>query len=183
MSLTKESKIRVLENFYATDYVLFGKPIKEMSTCCPILAEDYLSIKGALMSVVIEMFNLVEHNPAVINEHVDSKKLNSMAYDSAWIAKDNSKSIIESAQAKQDIKNEIRESIEADKKANIETVISEKIQEKSYKLALDNLLVARMISESENYQKLNTWSGKIIEDAYKILRDSLVESAITLNAS
>ena len=40
MALPKESKIRLLENFYATDYVFFGKRITEMSTCCPVLVED-----------------------------------------------------------------------------------------------------------------------------------------------
>jgi len=183
MTLTKESKIRVLENFYATDYILFNESVKNVAGCCPVLIEDYLSIKGALMSVVVEMFNLTSHKPYVITEHVDSKKLIVMAKESASAAKANSKNILESVKAKQDIKTEIRESIEADKKSNVEEVINNKIQEKSFKLGLDNLLIARMISESDDYQKLNTWSGKIIEDAYKILRDSLVESAMTINAS
>jgi len=29
MKLSKESKIRVLEDFYAIDYVFFGKPAKK----------------------------------------------------------------------------------------------------------------------------------------------------------
>ena len=59
--LSKESKIRVLENFYAIDYIFFGKPLKKVTSCCPLIKEDYLSIKGALMSVFIEMAKMVEH--------------------------------------------------------------------------------------------------------------------------
>ena len=32
--LQKESKIRVLENFYSLDYVFFGKPVQKMKGCC-----------------------------------------------------------------------------------------------------------------------------------------------------
>lgn len=183
MSLTKESKIRLLENFYATDYVLFGRRLKEVDESCLACAEEYMSIKGALTSVMIEMFNLVSHKPEVIEEHVNSKVLHVMARKSAQVARDNSRSIIESAKARKDIKSEIRETIELGEGSSIEEVTKKKIQEKAYKLALDNLLIARMVSESADYQKLNTWSGKIIEDAYKILRDSLVESAIDINVS
>ena len=56
MKLKKESKIRVLENFYSLDYVLFGKPVSKVDICCPVFVEEYLSIKGALMSLVIEMY-------------------------------------------------------------------------------------------------------------------------------
>ena len=49
--LSKESKIKILENFYGLDYVFFGKPVKEIQTCCAALVEDYVSVKGALMSV------------------------------------------------------------------------------------------------------------------------------------
>ena len=135
------------------------------------------------MSVMLEMFNLVTHTPDVIEEHITSNKLYDMAVESARVARDNSKAIVESDQARIDIKSEIKESIELDKNAKVEDLVKLKIQEKAYKLALDNLLVARMISESTDYQQLNTWSGKIVEDAYKILRDSLVESAISINDS
>ncbi len=43
--LTKESKIRTLENFYALDYAFFGKPLKKVETCCEALAEDYITAK------------------------------------------------------------------------------------------------------------------------------------------
>ena len=67
MKLKKESKIRVLENFYSLDYVLFGKPVSKVDTCCPVFVEEYLSVKGALLSTVVEMYNLINYSPKFKN--------------------------------------------------------------------------------------------------------------------
>ena len=72
--LSKESKIRVLENFYALDYVFFGKSVAQVESCCPLVKEEYLAIKGALLSVFVEMLKLVGHTPEAIEEHVRSEE-------------------------------------------------------------------------------------------------------------
>ena len=178
--LSKESKIRVLENFYALDYVLFGKPLSEALNCCPIIKEEYLSVKGALLSVVIEMLKLVNHSPVAITEKIDSEAIIVLAKESAKIARENSQKIVKSAKSRMNIKSSLREELEKDNTIDVSIVVEEKIREKAFSLAVDNLIVARIISESDNYNSLNEWSGKIIEDSYKILRDSLVESAISI---
>ena len=181
MKLKKESKIRVLENFYALDYVLFGKPVSKVDTCCPVFVEEYLSIKGALMSLMVEMLQLVKHSPATISEAVDSKELLKMARKSAIIARENCKKLVTSKKGRTDVKNDLRESLEgASKKVDLEKLVQEKIRTKAFALAVDNLLIGRTITESKKYDKLNTWNGRIIEDAYKILRDNLVESALVI---
>ena len=76
--LLKESKIRILENFYALDYIFFGKPVKKMNACCAALVEDYLAIKGALSSVIIEMLKLIQHSPEKLTEKVDLKSMTKM---------------------------------------------------------------------------------------------------------
>lgn len=35
MSMVKESKVRLLENYYGLDFVAFGKPVKKVNVCCP----------------------------------------------------------------------------------------------------------------------------------------------------
>ena len=51
MALHKESKIRILENFQALDYIYFGKTLNKVSAnCCPALKEDYVATKGAILS-------------------------------------------------------------------------------------------------------------------------------------
>ena len=92
--MLKESKIAVLENFYGIDYVLFGQPIAKVESCCPLLKEDYLSIKGALLSVYIEMLKLIEHEPRQLKEFVDSDGLKLRAKNSARIAREYAERIV-----------------------------------------------------------------------------------------
>lgn len=177
--LSKESKIRILENFYSLDYIFFGKPITTMETCCPAIKEDYLATKGALLSVIVEMFKLVDHKPVELREKVDRKKLMFLAKESAKLARENSKKIVVSEKARHDIKANLRENLK-NSSDDLSKVVETAIREKAFKLAVDNLLVARTLAESIEPKKLLDWEGKILEDSYKILRDSLVESAITI---
>jgi len=181
MNLKKESKIRILENFYSLDYALFGKPISKVNVCCPVFVEEYLSVKGALLSLMIEMFKLVKHSPKAITEKVESKKLIKMARESAIISRENCKLLVTSKKGREDVKQDLRESLTRAKKGtDVEKLVQEKIRTKAFSLAIDNLLVGRAITESKKYDKLNTWNGRIIEDAYKVLRDNLVECAINI---
>jgi hypothetical protein len=181
MKLKKESKIRVLENFYALDYVLFGKPVSKVDTCCPVFVEEYLSIKGALLSLMVEMYQLVKHSPAPITEAIESPELFKMARKSAILARENCKKLVASKKGRDDVKSDLRESLSKTKsKVDLEKLVQEKIRVKAFSLAVDNLLIGRTITESKKYDKLNTWNGRILEDAYKILRDNLVESALNI---
>lgn len=179
--LNKESKIRVLENFYAVDYTLFGKPVSKVDICCAETIKEYLSVKGAMLSVIVEMYKLVEHAPDVINEKVTSKHIKKFAVKSAKIARENSQKLISSDKGKRDIKNELREYIIKEGSDDVETLIENKIQEKTFSLAIDNLLIARVVNEAKEFKNLNRMEGKILEDAYKILRDSLVELSIFID--
>jgi len=175
--LLKESKIRVLENFYALDYVFFGKSVSEAKSCCPLLKEEYLSIKGALLSVFVEMLKLVDHAPKAIKEQVNSKVLMQSARNTARIARENAQRIVSTPKARAAIKEELKVQIKEDKTLDISEAIEGKIRQKAFSLAVDNLLLARVVGESKSFDKLNDWEGTIIEDSYKILRDNLIESA------
>jgi hypothetical protein len=179
MKLKKESKIRVLESFYSLDYTLFGKPITEMDVCCPVFVEEYLSVKGALLSLVVEMYKLVKHSPAVVTEKIDTKTLLKNARKSAIVARENCQKLVTSKKGRENVKKDLRESLsKTDEKVDVEKLVQEKIRSKAFSLAVDNLLIGRAITESKKYDKLNTWNGRIVEDAYKILRDNLVECAM-----
>jgi hypothetical protein len=183
MKLKKESKIRVLENFYSLDYVLFGKPISKVDVCCPVFVEEYISVKGALMSLVVEMYKLVKHSPTTITEKVDTNELLSMARESAKIARENCKKLVTSKKGRNDVKTELRESISKiknNKDLDVEKLVQEKIRTKAFSLGIDNLLIGRAITESKKFNKLNSWDGRIVEDAYKVLRDNLVECAMNI---
>lgn len=175
--LSKESKIRVLENFYGLDYVFFGKPLTKVESCCPIVKEEYISVKGALLSVFVEMLKLVEHKPAIIKEKLATKDIHRLARESAKFARRMSQKVVTTEKARVDIKADLKQTLKEDKKTDISNVVEAKIREKAFRLAIDSLLVARTLQESKNVKTLNTWEGKIIEDSYKILRDGLCEAA------
>lgn len=178
--LSKESKIRVLENFYGIDYAIFGKALKDVQNCCPIMKEEYVSVKGALLSVYVEMLKLMGHTPAVFEGKVDSKELRTMAKESAKNARHASQRVVTTEQARADIKAELKQALEADKDTDVSKLVEHKIREKAFRLAIDNLLVARALQESTSIDEMNEWTGKIIEDSYKILRDNLCEIAMMI---
>jgi len=175
--LSKESKIRVLENFYALDYIFFGKPLKKVDSCCPLVKEDYISIKGALLSVFIEMTKMVNHSPDTLEERMSTKRLLSNARAYAKDARQASRVVVKTERARNDIKRELKAVIKEGEDHDIPSLIENKIREKAFRLAVDNLLIARMLNESKDIKSLNDWSGKIVEDSYKILRDNLCETA------
>lgn len=175
--LSKESKIRVLENFYGLDYVFFGKPLTRVESCCPLIKEDYLSVKGALLSVFIEMLKLVDHQPPTVEGQVRTPELLEMARESAGSAREASRRVVTTEKARNDIKGELREVMEEGESVDVAALVEETIREKAFSLAVDNLLVARILNESANMNALNEFEGKIVEDSYKILRDNLCETA------
>ena len=175
--LLKESKIKVIENFYALDYVFFGKPVSEIATCCPLVKEEYLSIKGALMSVFVEMLKLMEHAPQEIETKVTSDILTSEAKTAAQLARNEAERIVSSDKSRHDIKISVRESMESDASVDISGLVEQKIREKAFSLSVDHLILGGVLHEATNLNDMNGWEGEIVEDSYKILRDNLVEAA------
>jgi len=176
--LQKESKIRVLENFYGLDYVFFGKPVHKMQGCCESLVEDYMTIKGAFMSLMIEMYEMIDHQPNPLTEKITKKDLRRLARESAKVARENAKRLVESPQGRANVKLALKESLEENSDLNIEDEVIETIRKTAFGLSVDNLLIGRSLGESKSVAKLNEWDGQIVEDAYKVLRDNMVESAL-----
>jgi hypothetical protein len=92
-------------------------------------------------------------------------------------AREAASQVVKTERARNDIKRELKLSIKEGEGEDIPNLIEYKIREKAFRLAVDNLMVARMLSESTKIEALNDWTGKIVEDSYKILRDNLCETA------
>ena len=178
--LLKESKIKVLEGFYGIDYSLFGKPLKNVVNCCPVIKEEYVSIKGALLSVYIEMLKLMKHQPANLEEKLSMKALRENARQIATSAREAARKVVTTEKARADIKQELKEALAEDKKLDITALVEAKIREKAFRLAVDNILVATALREATDLDSMKSWEGEIIEDSYKILRDSLCETAMMI---
>lgn len=182
--LNSMSKIRVLENFYSIDYTLLGKKISDIDTGCSICEEyikEYVSSKAALLSVVREIYELINHNPEKLSKKITESKLMNMAKKSAKIVRINSSNIIRSSKGRKSIRESIKVKVKSGNvnEGEIPSVVESEIKKKAFSIALDNMLIARSLTESKRsgIKKMNSWNGRILEDAYKILRDDLIEAA------
>ncbi len=180
--LSKESKMQILENFYGLDYVFFNKPLKELDYCCPALAEEYVNLKGALMSVFIEMLKLMEHQPPLQEDKVTVAKVRENASRSADRSRFAASKLMQTEAAKESIKDSLIESMamETEEEVDPKVFIEFQIQTKSYALAVDNLMLAKPLSEAKDVQAMLDFEGKLLEDSYKILRDGLCECALII---
>jgi len=182
MKLSKEVKIKLLENFYGLDHIFFGKPVKKVEVCCPVLVTEYLSVKGALLSTLIEIYRLIEYSPKEMKQKITTKQLVGKSSKVAEWCKSAAKNLMSKKRMRKYVKEQVIKEIESDprKKKDIVKITEVKIKEKALSLAVDNMLIARTLVESKQLQKLNDWKGRILEDAYKILRDNLVECVISI---
>ena len=176
--LSKTSKLMILENFYSIDYILLGKPVREASesVCCPFFLEEYLQLKGALLSTLTEIYDAIEYEPTMNVK--DKTTLIKESKVAAKNAKNSAAKLLLTSEGKKYVQNALNESIACDNKINPEILANDVVRKKAMSLALDSLLIGRTVTESYNFDELNSWNGKIFEEAYKNLRDRIVESAI-----
>lgn len=179
--LSKTSKSRIIEAFYGLDYLYFGKPVQEVDYCCPIMVEDYLSTKGVLLSTLIEIFRLIEpkKNALIESKDISGSDILKLAKAASKIARENAMVIIKDKRAVKDIRESLEESLKSasSKEKEVDKIVESVIRQKAFSLATDSYLLARNLVESKQGSKLNEWTGKITGEAYKILRDKLVETA------
>lgn len=178
--LNKESKIKVLEAFYGIDFALFGKPLRKVDNCCPVIKEEYVSIKGALLSVYAEMLKLMEHTPEPLEDKIGLKEMLKNSIGSAKMAREAARKVVTTERARADIKAELKDALAENKKLDVTTLVEAKIREKAFRLSVDNILVAQALQEAKNLDAMKSWEGEIIEDSYKILRDSMCETAMMI---
>jgi len=182
-TLSKESKIQVLENFYGLDYIFFNKPLKEVEYCCPALAEEYVNLKGAMLSIFIEMLKLMEHSPEPLTETLTVAEIRENASMSADRSRFAASKLMQTEAAKESIKRDLMESIAAEEDENeIDPTqfVEFQIKQKSFALAVDNLMLAKPLSEAENVKAMVGVEGKLLEDSYKLLRDGLCECVLII---
>ena len=175
-------KLRILENFISVDYVCFGDCLKKIKPKATTTVREYLELKAALGNILGEIYELVGFHPSAPEKKIQIQDLYETARDNAVIARKNSKTILESEQGRKYLNLKVGENVEVFSE-NVETdkIVDYTIHEKAIQVALDNLLIARMIKESENIDKLTkSFEGSILEDAYKHIRDALIEKAIQI---
>ena len=109
-----------------------------------------------------------------ISDLVESSKI------SAKIAIENTKKILNTKNGKKSLTEEVSRSLKNDEKQDLNDVIQEEIKRKAFSVAIDNIIIAKAIRETKDYKNLNSWKGGVLEEAYKTIRDNLIETSIII---
>lgn len=171
--MDRAQKTVVIENWFATDYVLFGKRAKEALKDGEL--KDYLANKGPLFSNLIDTYNSVGYTTGKTYKSMQELRVSAMqkANNSLWKAKE----IIKSSSVASMVKEEIKESGVAeglDEKEIAKYVVLKKFKE----IALDSLLFEGLEVDSDVKKKLNDWHGKVFVNAHKILRNDTINASL-----
>lgn len=177
--MSKLAKIKVLENWYIIDSILFNghakKFIKEAKDF-----EQYITLKGAFLSTIYEYYCHIKYVPSYGDSvPVSTKQLCESAKTSAVYARKLAANIIHKEAVKESLKKKI---IREAAKKNIKNMdkFSETVVHESFiKLSLDNALVGLALLEAADRAKKDDFSGSIFYESYKMYRDSLIHLSRT----
>ncbi len=177
MAVKSNVKIRVLESWYIIDSLLFSdharNVIKEGS-----MFREYVSLKGAILSNLYEYYSHIDFNPVYGKAAPTSvRALTESAKINASKARKLSSNILKKEGIKEALKNRIAKESKVRKIKNIGKFTDKIITEKFIQIALDNALIGLPLLEAKNMKKCNDFKGQILEDAYKMMRNSIIEIA------
>jgi len=179
--LSKSARAKFLENFEAIDYIVFGKPVRELEdACCRDTLIEYITTKAALLSNLIDICKLVEYSPSdgvPINMQVFQEN----AVEAAKLSKKSASKIVRSEKAIAEIKDAVSKTIRENQNLSPSEISEIAAKSKAFCLAIDELLIKRTLFESKNYNKITEdFPGKIQIDSYQFLRDDLVSLAMII---
>jgi hypothetical protein len=134
------------------------------------------------MSVFIEMLKLMEHHPPLNEEKITVAEIRENASRNSDKARFAASKLMQTEAARASIKDSLIESMALETEEDIDpkAFIEFQIQTKSYALAVDNLMLAKPLSEAQDVKAMLGFEGKLLEDSYKILRDGLCECALII---
>jgi len=180
--MQKEIKLNLMEFFLSLDQIFFHKHLSKVKinedchVCRDTMITDYETSKAAILSSLLEISNLIKYSPKKINSKVDKKSLNESIKRRSKKALYEAKILLSDKRTKYDIKSKFTRNLQEGIKVNSENLI----RKRALSFAVDSLLIKNILEESLIPDNLNTWTGKIIEDSYKILRNSLIESGMNI---
>lgn len=167
-----------LKNWYAIDSILLndhvvykiqeGKAFKE-----------YVSIKAALLSTLFEYYKHVGFNPTSDIKYKTSRVLQEHAVDIAKRGKSLAADMIQKEAFKSEIKAFIIKEAKNRKITDMKKFSSRVITERFLRMCLDNVLIGLPLLESKTPENARDFKGEILEEAYRMTRNSLIHIART----
>lgn len=169
--MSKSTKSEVLKHWFGIDEVLFGGSAKDS------LTEDnfakYLSTKGALLSNLYEIYQKIGYESDANYNTV--KEMAEASVELAKVSKERAKEILENASVGNLVRSEIKEMGDVEGLSG-EQVARYVVLKRRNAIALDSMLLETALKEDK--KKVSDWQGKVLVDAHKTLRDSLIDIAL-----
>jgi len=172
--MNKAHKTLILENWFAMDYILFGKRSTKA-----IVKEDnlkeFLTNKGSLFSNLAEIYNAIDYKSN--NKYSNLKELQIKSKEKAERSLEEAKKIIKSKSVNSIIKEEIS-------KAGITEGLTEEeiaqyvISKKLKEIAIDYLLFEGLDQDKEAKKKLKDWKGNVYIQSHNLLRTDAINAAL-----
>ena len=170
--MSKSTKSEVLKHWFGIDQVLFGR------SATSHLSEDnllqYLTTKGALLSNLFEIYEKLGYSKEKNYQTV--KEMKQHAIQEAKNCKVKAKKLLESESVLKMVKQEIKE-MSVSESLSDEQVAKFVISKRRNAISLDSMMIESVLT-TENKTLISDWQGKVLVDAHKTLRDSLIDIAM-----
>lgn len=170
--MSKNAQSAILSNWFGIDRVLFGEnspqDLMEASEY-----ESYISSKGALLSNLYEIYVRAGYNPSKKFENLQELALYGMKMGDK--SRKLSKEMIMNESLSESVRNEMIQ-VSISEGVDVGMVSTGIVDRKVKELALDNLLIAKSLKEGCS-KCLDNWQGKVLVDAHRTLRNSLIEQS------
>jgi len=170
--MNKSTKSEVLKHWFGIDKVLFDNPAK--NSLSEEALSQYFSTKGALLSNLFEIYKKVGYTPDAAFKTVAemAEHANSLAIES----KEKANTILGESSVLKLVKEEIKElgTIEGLTEGQVAKYV---VLKRRNATALDSMLFEGFASLNIK-ETLNDWEGKVLIDAHKTLRDSLIDISL-----
>lgn len=170
----KTRQIAVLELWFAVDKILFGKSVRT-AIADNELYENYLAMKGALLSNLYEIYKKIDFVPErknykCVKEIIDasSETVNNVLSET--------KEFMKADDISKTVRDEIKEASHLEG-WNEEEIARYIITKRRGAIAIDKITCEVAITKDKK-KLLTDWEGKILVDAHKGLRNSLIEIAM-----
>lgn len=173
--MSKEKQAKTLQHWFSIDRILFGNKHPKNVLESEERFLEYESLKGAFLTNLFDIYLKTGYSP-----NTKFAKVNEMAQHAIYEADFCSKSAYELLE-NEDVKALILEEIEELKNSiglnESEEIARTVLRKRHHAAAIDMLTIVAPLKEG-CVTCISDWTGTVYVDAYKTLRDKLIEFAI-----
>jgi hypothetical protein len=174
--MSKSSQKAIFEHWFGIDNILFGKKASEAIENTE-LYEKYLVNKGAFLSNLYEIYEKLNYVPE--KEYKTVVEMCDVAKKNSDKALKDAKSICESEEVKKVIREEIDEVATLSESADKIDVARSVVRKRRDAVAIDSMVMEDALTD-ENSKMLSDWTGDVLVNAHKTLRDFLIDIAVSI---